>query len=68
MEKTHIIIGISIIVLVLIIWGLIGSSKADEIGTTCDFGLGKNGNLFCWKWHQNVIGDIEEIINPIFNN
>jgi hypothetical protein len=68
MKKKHIIIGISIIIFVLIIWGLIGSSKTDEIGITCDFGLGKDGDLLCWKWHQNIIGDIGEIINPIFKN
>jgi hypothetical protein len=68
MKKSHIIIGLGVIIFVLLMWGLIGSSKVDEIGITCDFGLGKNGDVFCWKWHQNIIGDIGEMINSIFNN
>lgn len=68
MRKSHMIMGIAALIFVLLIWGLIGSSKADEIGITCDFGLGKDGNVFCWKWHQNLIGDIADVINPIFNN
>ncbi len=62
MKKSYIIIGIVVIVFVLLVWGLIGSSKVAEIGFTCDFGLGKNGNVFCWKWHQNIIGNIIEVI------
>lgn len=59
-----IVIGIS---LVLFIWGLIGSSMAAEIGNTCDIGLGKDGSVFCWKWHQNTMGDIQEGINEFLN-
>jgi len=61
-NNKNIIIILVALLLVLLIWGLIGSSKAEEIGITCDFGLGKNGNIFCWKWHQNILGDIEDIL------
>ena len=61
-NNKRIIIGLVVLLFVLIIRGLIGSSKAEEIGTTCDFGLGENGDVFCWKWHQNILGDIGDII------
>jgi hypothetical protein len=67
MKRSYLIIGL-VILFILLIWGFIGSSKTSEIGNTCDFGLGKNGDLLCWKWHQNIVGDITEIVNPIFNN
>jgi hypothetical protein len=51
----------------LLVWGLIGSSHASEIGTNCDIGIGKDGSVFCWKWHQNAIGDIGEAIDDILN-
>jgi hypothetical protein len=63
-----IFVGVGIALLVILVWGLIGSSKASEIGNTCDAGIGEDGSVFCWKWHQNVIGDFEEGINKIFNN
>ena len=63
MKKNVIFIIIGIILLALLIWGLIGSSEAVKIGTNCDFGLGKDGSVFCWKWHQNIIGDIFNTIN-----
>ena len=61
--KKSIIIGIGIILLALLIWGLIGSSEAAKIGINCDFGIGNDGSVFCWKWHQNIIGDIFSSIN-----
>ena len=68
MEKTNItFIVLGIILLVILIWGLIGSSEVSKIGNTCDFGINKYGSVFCWKWHQNIIGDIGEGINGIFN-
>ena len=68
MKKSNIIAGVIVILLVLIIWGLIGSSKAAEIGINCDIGIGTDGSVFCWKWHQNIIGDVGDTINKIFNN
>ncbi len=58
---------VGIIFSILLIWGLIGSSMVAEIGNTCDIGIDENGNMFCWKWHQNIIGDIGDKINEIFN-
>lgn len=55
-----------VIILVLLVWGLIGSSKAAEVGTSCDIGIGKDGRTLCWKWHQNVAGDVADIVNKIF--
>jgi hypothetical protein len=62
-----ILIGVGIIILILLTWGLIGSSQVSEIGNTCDFGINNEGSIFCWKWHQNIVGDIKEEIEEIFN-
>lgn len=64
--KKSIIIIVSIL-LVLLVWGLIGSSEAVKVGVDCDIGIGSDGSVFCWKWNQNVAGDIGEKINNIFN-
>jgi len=58
-------IAIGVILIVLFVWGLIGSSEVSKIGNTCDLGINQYGNLFCWKWHQNIIGDL---INYPFKN
>ena len=63
--KMGVIMGV--VILVLLIWGLIGSSQAAEIGITCDFGLGEDGSALCWKWHTNAIGEIGNKINELFN-
>jgi len=69
MKQTNIIfIVIGILLVVLLVWGLIGSSQAAEVGITCDFGLGNDGSVFCWKWHQNILGEIGETIDQVFNN
>ena len=59
---------VGIVLILLVVWGLIGSSIAAEVGTTCDVGIGDDGSVFCWKWHQNVIGDISDQINSAFGN
>lgn len=70
--STKVIIVIAVILLVLVVWGLIGSSKAANIGTTCDFGvgektsLGEPGSALCWKWHRNEIGQIADDLNDLF--
>jgi hypothetical protein len=66
-NSTKRIIIAGLIVLALLIWGLIGSSQAAEIGITCDIGIGKDGSVFCWKWHQNILGDVGEALNQIFD-
>jgi len=56
MKKMYVVL--IIILIILIVWGLIGSARAAGIGTTCEFGLGRNGDIFCWVWRKNIIGDI----------
>lgn len=59
-----IIVFIVLLILGILIWGLIGSSKSAEIGTTCDFGIGEEtalgepGSALCWKWHRNELGQL----------
>ena len=65
MKTSYLVIGI--VLLVLLAWGLFGSSKAAEVGTNCDVGIGKDGRIFCWKWHQNIIGEIGDTINTIID-
>ena len=67
MTNKTIILVFVIILIALLVWGLIGSSKAAEIGINCDIGIGKDGSVFCWTWHQNIIGDIGDTINQIIN-
>ncbi|MDO8517308.1 MAG: hypothetical protein Q7S33_04230 [Nanoarchaeota archaeon] len=65
MKKFTILIWVGIILLVLLIWGLVGSSQAAEIGTNCDIGIDSDGSALCWTWHQNIIGDIGDSINQV---
>ena len=67
MKNKTIIIGLGVVILVLAIWGLVGSSQAAEIGITCDFGMGEDGSVFCWKWHQNILGDLGDTIDQVLN-
>lgn len=60
--STKVIIAVAVIVAIVLVWGWIGSSKAVEIGTTCDLGIGDNGHVFCWKWHRNTIGQIGDAL------
>lgn len=59
--KALILVGI--ILGVLLVWGLIGSSIAADIGNTCDIGIGNDGSVFCFTWHQNIIGEIGDVID-----
>lgn len=68
MKKYTIMVTIGIILLVLLAWGLIGSSQVSQIGNTCDFGINDQGSVFCWKWHQNVMGDVQEGFDDLLNN
>jgi len=67
MKSSSIVIGVLIILVILFVWGLIGSSEAAKIGTTCDVGIGDDGSVFCWKWHRNVIGDIGDELNQLLD-
>lgn len=54
---------IGIVLVVLLVWGLIGSSQVSKIGNTCDIGINDQGSIFCWKWHKNVVGDFQDNVN-----
>lgn len=62
-----VIIVVAVIVAVILIWGLIGSSQAAELGTTCDIGLGEDGSALCWQWHRNAIGQIGDGLQDLFD-
>ncbi|MFW5902923.1 MAG: hypothetical protein ACOCTT_03475 [archaeon] len=52
----------AIIVLLLVIgliWGLIGASEAQDVGVTCDMGI---GDSLCFKWHKNTAGQVGEAV------
>lgn len=67
MKRSSIIVGVIIILVVLLVWGLIGSSEVAKIGINCDIGIGNDGSALCWKWHQNILGDIGDVINQVLN-
>ena len=54
-----------VLIIVLIIWGLIGGSQAQSVGVTCDMGIG-DGHQFCWIWHTNAVGQVQEGIKNFF--
>jgi hypothetical protein len=62
-----IIIIIVVLAVILLIWGLIGGGQAQAVGKTCDMGIG-NGETFCWTWHTNAIGQMQEGIDNLFGN
>jgi hypothetical protein len=62
----NILVITGIVLLILLIWGLIGSSQVAPIGVTCDLGLGEDGSALCWKWHQNTIGEFGEKLSEFF--
>jgi hypothetical protein len=69
---TKIIILVVILLLGVLIWGLIGSSEAAKIGTTCDFGIGEEvggepGSALCWNWHRNALGEFGDNLEGLLN-
>ena len=54
-----------LILIVLVIWGFVGGAVAQDVGVTCDMGIGEN---FCWIWHTNPLGQVAEGINDFFGN
>lgn len=70
--STKFIVVLAVLIAVLLVWGLIGSSEAAKIGTTCDFGvgektgLGEPGSALCWKWHRNEIGQVSDNLQDLF--
>lgn len=62
-----IIIILAVVLVGILIWGLIGSSEAAKIGTTCDFGIGDDGSALCWTWHRNVVGQVGDSLQDLLN-
>jgi hypothetical protein len=63
--SSKVILVIILVLIAVLIWGLIGSSQAAKIGTTCDFGIGKDGSALCWQWHRNIIGQVGDNLNSL---
>jgi hypothetical protein len=61
--KALVVVGI--IIAVLLVLGLIGSSQVAKIGNTCDLGINSEGSVFCWIWSKNIVGDIQDKFNEI---
>lgn len=55
-----IIMVLVVLVIIFGIWGYVGGQEAKKVGVTCDIGV---GTTFCWKWHTNAIGQIQEGVN-----
>jgi len=55
---------IIIIIIALFVWGVIGGQQAQNIGITCDMGI---GDSLCWKWHTNAIGQAQEFLGDVLN-
>lgn len=54
-----------LLIIILGIWGFIGGAVAQDTGVTCDMGI---GDTFCWIWHKNFVGQVEEGINNLFGS
>lgn len=62
-KKPNSVVLIFILILaVLLVWGIIGGSVAQDVGVSCDMGI---GNSLCWKWHTNALGEINEFLNNL---
>jgi hypothetical protein len=66
-SSTKYTVVLTLTLIVLLVWGIVGSSIAANIGVTCDIGLGEDGSILCWKWHKNTIGQIGDSLNRLFN-
>ena len=51
-----------VIILAFLIWGIIGGVQAQDVGVTCDMGIGEK---LCWKWHKNFVGQTQEFLNDV---
>jgi hypothetical protein len=67
MAKNTVWVIIGIVLLVLLVWGLIGSSKVADAGFSCDFGIDNQGSVFCWQWHKNLAGEVGDVLDNLFN-
>jgi len=66
-EKFTVVVIIGVVLLVLLVWGLIGSSQVSKIGNTCDLGINAQGSIFCWKWHRNMVGNIQDTLDDFLD-
>lgn len=62
--KNRGLIILVLIILALLVWGFIGGQQAQKIGVSCDWGL---GDTFCWKWHTNALGQVQEFLDNTGN-
>jgi hypothetical protein len=53
---------IVLVLTVVLAWGFVGGMEVQDPGITCDMGLGER---FCWQWHTNTAGKIDEFIDDI---
>lgn len=60
--KAGVVIFIVFLLAIFLVWGYLGGIESEKTGVTCEMGLGD----FCWKWHTNVLGSIQEGIEDIF--
>lgn len=60
----QILILVLVVVGIFVVWGVLGGMEAQKIGVTCDMGL---GDIFCWNWHTNAIGQTGEFLKNIVN-
>ena len=51
------IVFLILVLIAFLIWGYLGGQEALKVGMTCDMGFGDN---FCWKWHTNIVGQVQE--------
>lgn len=56
------LVTLGIVLAIVLIQGLVGGSAAQDIGVTCDMGV---GDAFCWKWHTNAIGQVGEFFENL---
>ena len=63
-KNRGIIIFFVLLILAVLVWGFIGGQQAKDVGITCDMGL---GDSLCWKWHQNVVGEVQEFLGDTGN-
>lgn len=53
-----------LLILIFLIWGFIGGSKAKDIGIDCDFGI-SDGETLCWNWHKNAVGELQDGLSAL---
>lgn len=53
---------ILLLIVVIVVWGFIGGAVAQDVGVSCDMGI---GDTFCWIWHTNYVGQIAEGFNNL---